>query len=155
MMTTRMPPRNLSGQYDPGEFIRDAYDRFAHKLAWTLPPPDDPYAVAMEVARRCWFKLDSLGIASTGPPTLVYGNAVDAPARWWWTDAELPEGRDIPEHEIRFALYSILSDAEYPVGVDDAGRVNTADWKPNRTRIDDVLDALRSILYAHPWSGVW
>lgn len=98
-----------------------------------LPSPSEPMAVARELVRRQ--HTDNL----TGAPLLRSWRG----GSWEWRRSHWAE---VEERFVRTGAYKFTEHAEY-MKTDKDGNEKTMPWAPNRYKIADLVDALRSISY--------
>jgi putative DNA primase/helicase len=102
------------------------------RVAGRLPSPDNPWAVAAQFVLGRWTREYDL--------TLRHFHG-----EWWrWKG---PRWRRVDEKEVRDAASEFTADAHYmkPKGTPKQGeqrQFEATDWKPNRRKIADLLEAL-------------
>ncbi len=97
-----------------------------------LPHPSDPMAVARMVLPKIW---------GAGTPRLIRWRG----AFYRWTGSYWEEHQDTA---VRAGLYHFLEHSVYFAGKDaDTGEKVYAPWKPTKTRLANVVDALEAVVY--------
>lgn len=86
--------------------------------------PSKPYTVAKELV-------------------MLWDEVVPDWRAMWWSGN--PQSQSLAT--IRAQVYLELEDAVYPDGTDELGYPAFSPWQPNKAKVDDVLDAIASLLH--------
>jgi putative DNA primase/helicase len=98
----------------------------------TMPPPSAPMAVARALVDREYRAADDLLTLRSWRGDFYHWSE----GRWWESE----------DNAVRSWVYLSLEDAAYEV-CDEEGDCRRVPWAPNRRKVGDVLEALRSVVH--------